>query len=116
MAKNKKLPPIHPGEMLREEFLVPLNMKPEELAREINIPAKAMKDICQEKKSLTPEIICRLAIYFKMSYDFWLGIQQDYERECLEDILENQERQIKKQINPLPASHLKTNGRLRKNA
>ena len=68
--KNKKLPPIHPGEMLREEFLVPLKMKPEELAEKINVPTKTIKDICQEKKSLTPEIICRLAIYFKMSYDF----------------------------------------------
>ena len=70
MTRNKKLPPLHPGEMLREEFLVPLNMKPEDLAKEINVSAKTVKDICQEKKSLTPEIICRLAIYFKMSYNF----------------------------------------------
>ncbi|CAG8456629.1 27238_t:CDS:2 [Gigaspora margarita] len=114
MARSKKLPPIHPGEMLREEFLVPLKMKPEELAEEINVPVKVIKDICQEKKDLTPEIICRLAIYFKMSYEFWLGMQQDYERECLEDILENQEQQIKKEINPLLQP--KTNGRLRKHA
>ncbi|CAI2179885.1 9336_t:CDS:2 [Funneliformis geosporum] len=100
--QSKKLPPIHPGEMLREEFLVPLNMKPEELAKEINIPAKIIKDICQEKKALTPEIICR--------------IQQDYERECLEDILENQAKQIKKEIHPLPTSQLKVNGRIRKHA
>jgi antitoxin HigA-1 len=115
MVKSKKLPPIHPGEMLREEFLVPLKMKPEDLAKEINVPAKIVKDICQEKKSLNPEIVCRLAIYFKMSYDFWLGIQQDYERECLEDILENQERQIKKEIKPL-LQQLKVNGRSRKHA
>ena len=68
--KSKKLAPIHPGEMLREEFLVPLNMKPEELAKKISVPVKTIKDICQEKKDLTPEIICRLAIYFKMSYEF----------------------------------------------
>ena len=49
-----------------------------------------------------------------MSYEFWLGMQQDYVRECLEDILENQEKQIKKQINPLPISQLKANGRSRK--
>jgi antitoxin HigA-1 len=116
MTKSKKLAPIHPGEMLREEFLVPLNMKPEELAQEINVPAKTIREICQEKRDLTPEIICRLAIYFKMSYEFWLGMQQDYERECLEDILENQEKQIKKQINPLPISQLKANGRARKHA
>ena len=113
MVKSKKLAPIHPGEMLREEFLIPLNMKPEELARKINISAKIVKDICQEKKSLTPEIICRLAIFFKMSYEFWLGIQQDYEKECLEDILENQEKQIKKEINPL-ATSLRVNSRTRK--
>jgi addiction module HigA family antidote len=68
--KSKKLPPLHPGEILREEFLAPLKMKPEELAQEINVSAKVIKDICQEKKDLTPEIICRLAIYFKMSYQF----------------------------------------------
>ncbi|CAG8544700.1 8324_t:CDS:2 [Cetraspora pellucida] len=86
IMKNKKLPPIHPGEMLREEFLVPLKMKPEELAEKINVPTKIIKDICQEKKN--------------------------YERECLEDILESQEKQIKKEIRPLPTS-LKINGRPR---
>lgn len=97
---NKKLSPLHPGEMLREEFLVPLKMKPEQLAKAINVPVKLMKDICQEKTDLTPEIICRLAIYFKMSYEFWLGLQQEYERECLEDILENQENKLKKKFIP----------------
>ena len=70
MPRIKKLSPIHPGEMLREEFLVPLKMTPQELARQINAPALEIKQICQEKKDLTPEIIYRLAIYFKMSYDF----------------------------------------------
>ncbi|CAG8455339.1 12945_t:CDS:2 [Ambispora gerdemannii] len=82
IMKSKKLPPIHPGEMLREEFLVPLNMKPEELAKKISVPAKTIKDIC---------------------------MQQDYERECLEDILESQEKQIKKEIHPLPNFQSKTN-------
>ena len=104
--KNKKLPPFHPGEMLREEFLAPLKMKPEQLAKEINVPTKVIKDICQEKTNLTPEIICRLAIYFKMSYEFWLGCQQEYEHECLEDILENQEKQIKKEITPLVLNNI----------
>lgn len=115
MTKNKKLALLHPGEMLREEFLVPLKMKPEELAKKIGVASKTIKDICQEKKDLTPEIICRLAIYFKMSYEFWLGLQQAYEKECLEDILENQEAKIKKQIHPLIISP-KTNGRVRKHA
>ena len=88
-------------------------MKSEELAQKINVPTEIIKNICQEKNSLTPEIICRLAIYFKMSHEFWLGIQQDYERECLEDILESQEAKIKKQIYPLPLLK-SSNGRLRK--
>jgi addiction module HigA family antidote len=70
MTRSKKLPPIHPGEILREEFLVPLKITPTKLAKEINMPAKIVKDICQEKKDLTPEIICRLAVYFKMSHEF----------------------------------------------
>src|SRR5437762_13731206 len=110
MVRSKKLSPLHPGEMLREEFLIPLSMKPEDLAKEINVPIKTIKEICQEKSILSPEIICRLAIYFKMSHQFWLGIQQDYERECLEDILTNQVTKIKKEIQPL----LKTNLRFRK--
>lgn len=68
--KSKELSPLHPGEMLREEFLVPLKMKPEDLAKKIGVPSKIIKEICQEKRDLTPEIICRLAIYFKVSYDF----------------------------------------------
>ena len=96
--------------MLREEFLVPLKMTPQELAREINVSEREIKQICQEKKDLTPEIICRLAVYFKMSYDFWLGIQQDYERECLEDILAEKGEKIKKEVRPLS----RNNSRLRK--
>ena len=111
MVKNKKLPPLHPGEILREEFLVPLNMKPEDLAKEINVSTKIIKDIYQEKTSLTPEIICRLAIYFKMSHEFWWGIQQDYERECLEDILENQIVKFKKEIQPLMQSKTRLTSR-----
>ena len=70
MTKSKKLPPIHPGEILREEFLIPLKITPTKLVKEINMSAKIVKEICQEKKDLTPEIICRLAVYFKMSHEF----------------------------------------------
>ena len=70
MTKSKKLPPIHPGEILREEFLIPLKITPTKLVKEINMSAKIVKEICQEKKDLTPEMICRLAVYFKMSHEF----------------------------------------------
>ena len=85
MKKQKKLAPIHPGEILREEFLVPLKLSQAELARGINVSARRINDICQEKRSITPDTAYRLGIYFNMGVngmEFWLNLQQKYEKEC----------------------------------
>ena len=66
----KKIEPIHPGEMLREEFLIPAKLTPKKLAQGINIPVEEVEDILEEKKDLSTDMACRLALYFGMSFDF----------------------------------------------
>ena len=70
MPRLKKLLPIHPGEMLREEFLVPYQISPEQLAKDINVPEREIKQICSEKQGISPSVAVRLAVYFDMSIEF----------------------------------------------
>jgi len=110
----KKFSPIHPGIMLKEDLLIERNISQTQLAKDINIPIQQIREICAGKKPITPDFSLRLGLYFSMSPNFWLNLQNDYEQECLKDIVENQETKIKKQIHPLPISQLKANGRSRK--
>lgn len=71
--------PIHPGEILREEFLVPLNMSAHALALELKVPAPRINDIVREKRSVTPATALRLARYFGTTPDFWLNLQTAYD-------------------------------------
>jgi len=68
-------PPTHPGEMLREEFLSPMDIGPEELARSIHVSEESIREIIADQKCLTPSIALRLAKYFSMSADFWMNLQ-----------------------------------------
>ena len=99
--KSKKLPPIHPGTILNKEFLIPRKISQTKLATSIKVPMKSVKDICQAKKPIDAEMALRLGTYFGVSAELWLGLQQDYERECLEDILETNGKSIKKEIKSL---------------
>lgn len=110
MTRSKKLPPIHPGTILTNEFLIPRKISQSQLATRINVPIKLVKEVCQTKQPINAELALRLGTYFGTSAELWLGLQQDYEQECLEDILEKKE--IEKEVKPL--SHSRTNGRLRK--
>ena len=67
MIRNKKLPPIHPGTILKKEFLTPRKISQIELANSANIPTKLVKEICQAKKPITAEIALRLGTYFGTS-------------------------------------------------
>src|SRR5438093_1004302 len=100
--------------MLKEDLLIEKNISQVQLEKDINISVQQIREVCCGKKVITPDLSLRLGIYFGMSPNFWLNLQNDYEQECLKDILENQEKQIKKEIHPLPASQLKINGRLKK--
>ena len=72
-------PPIHPGEMLREEFLAPLGMTPYALARRLNVPRTRIERLVREETGLTPDTALRLARYFGSTPEFWLNMQLRYE-------------------------------------
>jgi antitoxin HigA-1 len=79
MDPINKMRPIHPGEILREEFLVPIGMSAHALAIELKVPAPRINDIVRERRSVTPDTALRLARYFGTTPQFWLNLQSSYE-------------------------------------
>jgi addiction module HigA family antidote len=94
VVEGVKLPPIHPGEFLREDFLVPLKMSTEELGKACGVPRESLEALVQEKALLTGEIALRLARYFGNSPEFWMNVQARYEIEKAEDEFEAEIAQI----------------------
>ena len=84
---SKKMPPVHPGEILQEEFLKPMNLSQNRLALDIRVPARRINEIVHGKRRITADTALRLAKYFKMSPQFWLGLQMDYDLDITEDQL-----------------------------
>ncbi len=76
---GKKLDPVHPGEILLEDFLKPMGLSQNQLARDIGVSPRRINEIVLGKRALTADTALRLARYFKMSPKFWLGLQMDYE-------------------------------------
>ena len=85
----KKLSPIHPGEILLEEFLKPMNLSQNKIANDIGVSPRRINEIVHGKRRITAETALRLAHYFKMSPQFWLGLQMDYDLDVEEDRLAN---------------------------
>lgn len=83
--KTKKIEPIHPGEILMEEFLSPLGLSQNQLANDIGVPPRRINEIVHGKRRITADTALRLAHYFKMSPQFWLGLQMDYDLDIEED-------------------------------
>lgn len=71
--------PIHPGEILREEFLAPLKMSSHALSMALHVPAPRINDIVRERRSVTPETALRLARYFNTTAQFWLNLQSSFD-------------------------------------
>jgi addiction module HigA family antidote len=71
--------PIHPGEILREEFLVPLGMSANALAMALHVPAPRINDIVRERRTLTPDTALRLSRYFDTTAQFWLNLQSAFD-------------------------------------
>jgi addiction module HigA family antidote len=82
---EEKLLPIHPGEVLLEEFLKPMNLSQNQLALALRVPARRINEIIQGKRRITADTALRLARYFNMSPRFWLGLQMDYDLDVTED-------------------------------
>jgi len=94
---KKKIQPIHPGEILMEEFLEPYNITQYRLAKDISVPPRRINEIVHGKRAITADTALRLARYFNMSPQFWLNLQSRYELEVEEEILHKQlERDVKK--------------------
>ncbi len=89
MAEDR-LMPVHPGEVLLEEFLKPLSLSQNRLALDIRVPARRINEIVHGKRRVTPDTALRLAKYFDMSPQFWLGLQMDYDLDVAEDGLAEQ--------------------------
>lgn len=70
---------IHPGEILKEEFLVPLSLSAYRLAKELHVPVPRMNDIVRGKRSITADTAIRLGIYFGLPAQFWMNLQTDYD-------------------------------------
>ncbi len=77
----KKLENIHPGEILLEEFLIPMEISQNRLAREISVPPRRINEIVLGKRGVTADTALRLARYFGTTEKFWLGLQDDYDLE-----------------------------------
>ena len=97
MATNK-MRPIHPGEIIREEYLVPLQMTSHALAMALRVPAPRINDIVRERRSVTPDTALRLARYFNTTAQFWLNLQSSFDLKQAES---EAGRKIAAEIRPL---------------
>ena len=87
--KEKKLSPIHPGEILLEEFLKPMRISQYRLAKDISVPPRRINEIVHGKRSITADTALRLGKFFGISPQFWLNLQTRYDLEITEDLLRN---------------------------
>lgn len=86
---KQKLPPIHPGEILMEEFLKPMGISQYKLAKDISVPARRVNEIVQGKRSVTPDTALRLSRFFGLSERFWMNLQARYDLEMEKDRLKD---------------------------
>ena len=96
--KPRKLAPIHPGEILREEFMKPRGLSQNALARALNVPPRRINEIVMEKRSITADTALRLARFFNTTAEMWAGLQADY---YLRLARYEKEKQIERDVEPL---------------
>ena len=84
---RKKLKPVHPGEILSEEFMAPLGLSMNKMAMDLRVPVTRIADIVNERRGITAETALRFARYFKNSPAFWMNLQTRYELEVAQDEL-----------------------------
>jgi addiction module HigA family antidote len=98
--KTNKLTPIHPGEILREEFMKPHGLSQNALARALNVPPRRINEIVLEKRGITADTALRLARYFGTTAELWTGLQADYD---LRLTRYEREQKIERDVHPLAA-------------
>jgi antitoxin HigA-1 len=82
---EEKLPPVHPGEILLEEYLKPLGISQNKLGRDLNVPAQRVNEIIRGKRAITVDTSLRLARYFQTTPQFWLNLQSHYDLATAEE-------------------------------
>jgi addiction module HigA family antidote len=98
--KTNKLPPIHPGEILREEFMKPHGLSQNALARALGVPPRRINEIVLEKRGFTADTALRLARFFGTTAEMWTGLQTDYD---LRLARYKKQEQIERVVEPLAA-------------
>ena len=99
MAKSEKLPPIHPGEILREDFIKPLGVSMNRLALDLRVPVTRIAEIVHERRGITPDTALRLGRYFNTSARFWMNAQSSYDLELAHDELRHRiERDVRPRV------------------
>ena len=83
--RTKRIPPLHPGEVLLEEFLKPINISQNRQALDLGVPPRRISEIVLGKRGISADTALRLARYFNMPAPFWLGLQMDYDLDVEED-------------------------------
>ena len=98
--KTNKLAPIHPGEILREEFMLPRGLSQNALARALNVPPRRINEIVLEQRGISADTALRLARFFSTSAEMWAGLQSDYN---LRLARYEKARKIEQEVEPLAA-------------
>ncbi len=94
----KKLKPIHPGEILREEFMKPLGLSMNRMALDLRVPVTRIADIVNERRGITADTALRFARYFQNSAAFWMNLQSRYDLEVAEDEIAHK---VERDVRPL---------------
>lgn len=97
MRKSHKLRPVHPGEILREDYMVPLGLSMNRLALELRVPVTRIAEIVHERRGITPDTALRLAQYFDTTPLFWMNLQSAYDLASAED---RELERIKRDVHP----------------
>ena len=95
--RDNTLKPIHPGEILREEFMKPLSLTQYRLAKDISVPPRRINEIFHEKRAITADTALRLGRYFGNSARFWMNLQSRYELESAKAVLKDR---LDKEVTP----------------
>ena len=94
----KRIPAVHPGEILNEEFLKPMSISQNQLGRDLGVSPRRINEIIHGKRSISADTALRLSAYFGNSASFWLGLQMDYDLDIAEETLS---RKIHKEVHQL---------------
>ena len=97
----KKIKPVHPGEILREEFMIPLGLSMNRMAMDLRVPVTRIAEICHERRGITADTALRFARYFKNGPVFWMNLQTRYDLEVAEDEIATR---VNRDVRPYEAS------------